>query len=87
MNTTPIIPLSAILSWPQPNYVNPERRTGFFPFAIAFEVITTVMVFARLIAKFRRGTAGFGLDDATIVLAWVRPFTSFVPRCAKKYRS
>jgi hypothetical protein len=65
------IPLDYIFLWPKPNYINPERRTWFVPYAITLEVVTTVIVGARLFARFKRDAGRPGLDDVLMVIAWV----------------
>lgn len=64
-------PLSVILSWPQPNYVNPETRgPGIYVISPIFLGTATIVVFFRLYARvvIRRW---FGLDDAFILVAWI----------------
>ncbi len=65
-------PKSVIKTWPKPNYVNPETTGGeTMIIAIVLGVIGTIVVFARLYARFiviRRP----GIDDYLIIVAWVR---------------
>jgi hypothetical protein len=64
-------PLSVIIGWPTPNYVDPEKRSsGEFAIGAIFFALATVVVFLRLYARLfiRRW---FGLDDFFICFAWV----------------
>jgi hypothetical protein len=72
MGKQTIPPLSVILSWPQPNYTNPVTRgPAVYVFSSIFLALATIVVLLRLYARviIRRW---FGLDDALIVVAWVR---------------
>lgn len=64
-------PIDVILSWPEPNYVDPVRRgPEFFVISSFFFALSTIAVSTRLYARIfiRRW---FGIDDAFICLAWV----------------
>ena len=69
--TLGIPPIDVLLSWPKPNYINPETRgPETYIIGTVFLGIATIAVFTRLYARLfiRRW---FGLDDAFICLAWV----------------
>jgi hypothetical protein len=71
-------PISVILSWPTPNYVDPIKRgPGIYIFSSLFLTLATIVVLMRLYARIiiRRW---FGLDDAFICLAWVSTLVSFL---------
>ncbi|ORY11708.1 hypothetical protein BCR34DRAFT_513451 [Clohesyomyces aquaticus] len=62
-------PLEVVLSWPAPNYINPETRgKGVLIVACIFGPLSTALLLARLWARIRiqRNT---GLDDWLMVLA------------------
>jgi hypothetical protein len=63
-------PLSVIVSWPAPNYTNPEQRGwGTVVFAILLAALSTSVVCARLTARIRLRI--FGIDDGIIIAAMV----------------
>ena len=68
------IPISVVVNWPKANYENPERRTWAIPVSITLTVFTTILIAARILARFTRRAGTFGLDDALIVGAWVSPY-------------
>jgi hypothetical protein len=71
MGKQTIPPLSVLLSWPKPNYINPVTRgPEVYVFSSIFLAIATTVVLLRFYARviIRRW---FGLDDALIVVAWV----------------
>lgn len=57
--------------WPQPNHVDPERRTWIVPFAIVFQVVALVCVVGRLFVRLRMRRDTAGVDDIFIALALV----------------
>jgi hypothetical protein len=64
-------PLSVLLSWPKPNYINPVTRgPETYVVGTVFLTLATSVVATRLYARvhIRRW---FGLDDLFICLAWV----------------
>jgi hypothetical protein len=65
-------PLSVILSWPIPNYVDPVTRDsrGYFALCTIFLSLATVAVSARFYARIivRRWV---GLDDVFVAIAYV----------------
>lgn len=69
-------PLDVVLTWPTPNYVDPETRGPANEIvAITLWIAATVIVTIRLYAR-KRITHGFGADDIFIILAWF-PATAF----------
>nr|OQO21046.1 hypothetical protein B0A51_11417 [Rachicladosporium sp. CCFEE 5018]OQO24251.1 hypothetical protein B0A51_08696 [Rachicladosporium sp. CCFEE 5018] len=64
------IPLDVVLSWPTPNYKDPETRGGALLITnIILIILVTLAVFARVwgrtaIKKY------YGIDDTMILLAW-----------------
>lgn len=65
-------PLNVILSWPKPNYVNPETRgDGIVIYSYISASIATILVCLRLYARIfllRKP----GLDDVLVVVGLVR---------------
>jgi hypothetical protein len=64
-------PLSVLLTWPAPNYVNPHTRgPENYVISIIFFSLATIAVATRLYTRLyiRRW---FGLDDLCICLAYV----------------
>lgn len=71
-------PLDVILSWPEPNYVNPETRgNALLVVNILFLAICFVAVAARLWARLRILHSA-GLDDLLITIAMVRLLIYFL---------
>jgi hypothetical protein len=67
-------PISVILSWPTPNYVNPDTEgPGLIIVCIIFSTITTVLVALRLWARLFLIRQP-GLDDLFVVIGYVRHF-------------
>lgn len=64
-------PLDVILSWPKPNYVNPETRgNGVLVGTIVLGIITYLVVGGRIWARlFVQRNAG--LDDWLVIAAMV----------------
>ena len=65
-------PLSVLVTWPTPNYVDPHKRSSAnYAFNSIFLIITTIAVVLRLYTRLyiRRW---FGLDDVFICFAFVR---------------
>lgn len=66
-------PAEVVASWPTPNYVDPERRG---PESVVVQSILVFAVTAILIIRLYARTvitrAGIGLDDAMIIVSWVR---------------
>ncbi|KAK2050698.1 integral membrane protein [Colletotrichum somersetense] len=70
-------PVEVILSWPPPNYDNPETRGPANQIvALALLGIATVLLAIRIYAR-RYISNGFGWDDILIILASI-PATAFV---------
>jgi hypothetical protein len=62
-----------ILSWPSPNYEHPsEQRTWLPAFAIVWQVVTTILVWARFYLRMTRKAGAWGYDDGLTMFAWVR---------------
>ena len=66
------VPLSTVLEWPQANTIDPESRHWFIPYASVLEILSTLVLAARLWTRVGRTGGGLGRDDILIVLAWVR---------------
>ncbi|PSN59014.1 hypothetical protein BS50DRAFT_449075, partial [Corynespora cassiicola Philippines] len=65
------IPLEVILSWPTPNYTNPETRGDTLVIVnslliIIVAIVVTLRLYVRLVIK-----RWFGSDDALIILALI----------------
>lgn len=73
-------PPEVLASWPKPNYVDPQRRgnEGVIVQAILV-VLVTAIVIIRLYARIVITRAGIGLDDAMIIISWVRLSLQIVP--------
>ena len=70
-------PLDVILSWPEPNYVNPETRgNALLIVNIIFLVLCFITAAARLWARLRILHSA-GVDDLLITIAMVRLLKSF----------
>jgi hypothetical protein len=73
-------PLSVILHWPNPNYVDPPRHGAGFTVGITVVTALTVLtVCARLWARLLLQKNG-GIDDAVITAAMVREICLLVLR-------
>ncbi|KKY38194.1 putative integral membrane protein [Diaporthe ampelina] len=71
-----LFPLSALQSWPTPNYANPERRGPAATIVVAVLLgLVTLILIVRIYTRVRI-SRGFGLDDVLIILAYV-PTTAF----------
>jgi hypothetical protein len=57
------IPLSVLLSWPQPNYDNPERRAWMPVYAGILQAVSTLTVITRLWLRAKGQAGPLGLDD------------------------
>ncbi|RDL34719.1 Uncharacterized protein BP5553_07847 [Venustampulla echinocandica] len=65
-------PPEVIATWPEPNYVDPERRgLENMIIQIVLIILVTIFVAARLYARLAITKAGLGWDDATIIGAWM----------------
>ena len=64
-------PLSVILTWPKPNYVDPVRRGP--EIYIINAIMMTLATFAVVTRMYTRlfVRRWFGLDDAFIIMSWV----------------
>ena len=65
------IPLSIVLTWPKPNVVTPAKRTWLVPMSICLEVVTGLVVIARVFLRVSHRAGPPGLDDLLIVFGWV----------------
>jgi hypothetical protein len=54
---------SVYLSWPTPNYVNPERRSWMPAYAGTLTAVASVAVILRLWLRARKQAGPLGLDD------------------------
>jgi hypothetical protein len=78
-------PLDVILSWPKPNYVDPETRgDALLVVNVLFLAICFIAVAARLWARLRILHSA-GLDDLLITIAMVRLVQSFFGILANKF--
>lgn len=60
-----------ILSWPTPNYVDPETRgPALYALSIVLVILGTIIVSIRTYTRLRI-TRAFGLDDGLIIIAFV----------------
>lgn len=67
-----IPPLEVLAQWPTPNYENPETRGPAGDIVgIVFGALALLVVSIRLYTR-KYISNGLGLDDALIVLAFVR---------------
>lgn len=67
-----IPPFEILSSWPQANYVNPEKRgPGIYISSALFTLLGSTALALRLYARLcvRRW---LGLDDLFVILGWVR---------------
>lgn len=66
-------PPEVIAAWPEPNYVDPERR-GHVNTIVQVILVTIVTAFVaiRIYARLIITRARIGLDDIIIVISWVR---------------
>jgi hypothetical protein len=70
------IPIAVVLSWPAPNYVDPETRgPGKTILTVFLWTVVTAILALRLYTR-RFISFGFGWDDILITLAYV-PATAF----------
>lgn len=68
-------PPDVLVSWPKPNYIDPERRGNESVIVQSILVVlVTAILIIRLYARIAITRAGIGLDDALIIIAWVRSF-------------
>jgi hypothetical protein len=67
-------PPEVLLSWPNPNYVNPEERGWEAPIVmIVMLAITTIIYIARIWARFKVAK-NLGLDDILMSIAMLPVF-------------
>ncbi|KAI9703961.1 MAG: hypothetical protein M1820_005743 [Bogoriella megaspora] len=65
------IPLSVVLSWPLPNYIDPVKRTWMTALAVPLQVASTIFLLIRLWSRVTRQTGRFGIDDVFIIASWM----------------
>lgn len=65
------VPESVIASWPEPNYIDPVRRSWMPAFACTFLGVSTVLVAGRFYLRARNKAGAFGLDDLLIFTGWL----------------
>ncbi|KAF2403026.1 hypothetical protein EJ06DRAFT_554565 [Trichodelitschia bisporula] len=65
------IPISVISNWPPQNTIDPVNRTWLTPYAIVFQVISTLVIVLRLWGRLRKQAGTLGLDDALIFVGWL----------------
>lgn len=65
------VPEWVLSHWPEPNYVDPVRRTWMAPFAIVQPAVSTVLIAGRFWLRATKQAGGFGLDDVFIAIGWV----------------
>lgn len=72
-------PLAVILTWPKPNYINPETRPNtVLVLACVWGPLTVILVLARLwVRMFHQKAPGW--DDWLMIAATVRP-SSLAPK-------
>ena len=64
--------LSDILSWPPPNYVNPETRVNLIlGVEIPLAVTMTAFIAGRVVVAVKRLKKALGIDDWIMLVAWV----------------
>lgn len=74
-------PIEEILSWPQPNYVDPETRgPALAAINHTFLGLCVVLVAARIYTRVRI-VRWFGWDDVLIIVALVRSIASRSHEC------
>lgn len=65
------ITLEELSQWPKPNYVDPVERSWLSPFAIAWTIVSTALVAARIVLRIQGRSGTFGWDDVFIIIGWV----------------
>lgn len=67
-------PPEVTATWPEPTYINPERRgDANMIVQIILVTIATAFVAIRIYARLVITRARIGLDDGIIIISWVRP--------------
>ncbi|KJZ76508.1 hypothetical protein HIM_04237 [Hirsutella minnesotensis 3608] len=80
------IPLAPNPSGAPPNFINPPSLRGAVQgVGITFAIVSLILVLNRL-TVIRRSSRPFGLDDASVVLAWVIAATYTGVACSRVYR-
>lgn len=67
-----VVPEWVLEHWPEPNYVDPVRRSWMPAFAIVFPAVSTVLIAGRFWLRATKQAGSFGLDDLFIAIGWVR---------------
>lgn len=68
INLTP----ADVLSWPKPNYENPDRRTWLPAFSCSMFAAATVLLGLRFWLRIRGHAGKLGLDDVSITFSYDR---------------
>ncbi|KAI3336622.1 hypothetical protein HD806DRAFT_12214 [Xylariaceae sp. AK1471] len=66
-----IPPIEVLVSWPKPNYINPESRAPAGKVIGSILVVLVTIILAIRVYSRKKLTKGFGLDDTIICLAYV----------------
>lgn len=64
--------VEVILSWPTPDYDNPETQGPAGHVIVIFLISLAILILAIRLYTRKKITKGFGLDDVLIVIAFVR---------------
>lgn len=65
------VPEWILEQWPEPNYIDPVRRTWMAPFALVFPAVSTILIAGRFWLRATKQSGAFGLDDLFIGIGWV----------------
>lgn len=65
------VSLAAISKWPPPNFTDPDRRRWLVPYVIVLQVLSTLIVGARVWTRLNKRAGAFGWHDVLIILATV----------------
>lgn len=57
------VPPRIVASWPEPNYVDPERQTWLPAAAGTLHAVSTVLIVTRLGLRSKKTVGGLGIDD------------------------
>ncbi|KAF7186131.1 hypothetical protein HII31_12546 [Pseudocercospora fuligena] len=60
-----------VAKWPEPNYVDPERRTWMPAYAGVLYGVASIMIATRLWLRAKKYAGGLGLDDLFLICAWL----------------
>ncbi|OAL44992.1 hypothetical protein IQ07DRAFT_228719 [Pyrenochaeta sp. DS3sAY3a] len=62
---------ATITNWPEANFSHPSSRDWYPAYSITLLLLTSAVVFARLLSQATRSTAGLGIDDLLALIGWV----------------